>query len=93
MPNSALNPPTAWRVNAKDGADASRRAIGLAASLPLSVRCFAPAITRLQRAVPSRVLRYLCRFVVEIYTARPTSATLKALILSGPVRSFSLTPP
>jgi len=34
-----------------DGTDGSRRAIGAADSHPLSVRRFAPAIKRLQRAV------------------------------------------
>jgi len=51
MPDSVLNPPTAWRVNTKDGADASRRAIGVADCRPLSVRRFAPGITRFQRPV------------------------------------------
>ncbi len=53
MPDSALNPPTAWRMNTKDGGDASRRAIGLVASHPFSVRYVAPVIMRLQRVVTS----------------------------------------
>jgi hypothetical protein len=60
MPDSALNPPTAWRTNAKDGADTSCRAIGAVDYHPFSVRCFAPAITRLQRAVaPASTLAHL----------------------------------
>lgn len=44
MPDSALNPPTAWPVNAKDGADTSRRTISVVDCRPLSVRRSAPAI-------------------------------------------------